>query len=357
MLYIIIAILIFGLLIAVHELGHFLTAKLFGIRVNEFSIGMGPALIKHEKGETLYSLRALPIGGFCAMEGEDGESDDPRAFGSAAGWKKIIVLSAGAFMNFLTGYLIILLLFAQTPGFIFPAVAGFLDGYGLESCGLQAGDVVLSVDGEHMFSMYNGGRAQQALARAGDSVDWVVLRDGRRLELKDVYMPVQERVDETGKPTYLRGLSMGSGLVPATLGNRLLYSWYGALDYVNMVWFSLGQLVSGNVGLQDLSGPVGIVDTMTQVGSHAETPAAATNGLLTLAALIAVNLAVMNLLPLPALDGGRIFFLVLNGLLYRLFRRRIDPKYEGYVHMAGMALLMSLMLLVTLSDVSKLFTR
>lgn len=351
MLYVIIAILIFGVLIATHELGHFLSAKLLGVRVNEFSVGMGPLLFKREKGETLYSLRALPIGGYCAMEGEDDDSADPRAFGRAAGWKKIVILCAGAAMNFITGLIIILALYSQATGFVLPTVAGFLDGYGLENCGLQAEDVVVSVDGHRMYAYSN---LNLYLGRAGDTVDWVVERDGRRIVLEDIHMPLQERTDENGKVTYLRGLSIGRVVLPATIGNKLLYSWYGALDFVRLVWISLGDLVSGAVGLRDLSGPVGIVDTMSEVGSQSATPMDAMQNIAYLAALIAVNLAVMNLLPLPALDGGRIFFLLLNGVLYAIAHKKIPAKYEGYVHMVGLALLMGLMLVVTLSDVGKL---
>ena len=357
MLYILVAILIFGVLIATHELGHFTAAKCLGVKVNEFAIGMGPALFQGEKGETLYSVRALPIGGYCAMEGEDDDSADPRAFGRAAGWKKFIILSAGAAMNFLTGLLIILVLNSQSAGFALPTVAGFLEGYGIEDCGLQAGDRVVSIDGHRMYSY---GDLSLYLGRAGDTVDWVVERGGRRVELDGLYMPLQERAGESGETTYLRGLSIGVEVLPATLGNKLLFSWYGALDYVRMVWISLQELISGAVGLRDLSGPVGIVEVMTEVGSNPElspTPMMAARNMANFAALIAGNLAVMNLLPLPALDGGRIFFLLLNGGLYGLFRKKIPPKYEGYVHMAGLAALMLLMLVVTLSDVGKLFGR
>lgn len=354
MLYIIVAILIFGVLIATHELGHFATAKLLGVKVNEFAIGMGPSIFSREKGETLYSLRALPIGGYCAMEGEDDDSADPRSFGRAAGWKKIIILCAGAAMNFLTGLLILAVLHSQVQGFWRPAIGGFIEGYGLEDCGLQPGDVVVELNGHRMYSYSN---LLTYLGRSGDTLDWVVERDGQRIVLNDVYMPLQEGVDENGETTWLRGLTVTRDLLPATLGNKLLYSWYGALDFVRTVWMSLGDLLAGAVGLDELSGPVGIVETMTQVGSQSENPAAAAMNLAYLAALIAVNLAVMNLLPLPALDGGRIFFLLLNGLLYALFRKKISPQYEGYVHMAGLAALMVLMLVVTLSDVGKIFGR
>ena len=355
MLFVILAILIFGVLIATHELGHFATAKLLGVKVNEFAVGMGPAIFKKQKGETLYSIRIFPIGGYCAMEGEDDDSADPRSFGKATGWKKLIILCAGAAMNFLTGVIVFLVIYAQFSAFTMPAISGIMEGYGLENCGLQAGDKVIAVDGHKMYGYSN---LSFFLSRAGDKVDWVVERNGERIELNDVYMPLQEKTDAEGNTTYLRGLSIGVDVLPGTLGNKLLFGWYAALDNVRLVWISLGDLVSGAVGLRDLSGPVGIVDVMTEVGSNPEyspTPAAAAINMANFAGLIAVNLAVMNLLPLPALDGGRVFFLLLNGILNLLFKRKIDAKYEGYVHLAGLAMLMGLMLVVTFSDIGKLF--
>ena len=354
MLYIIIAILIFGVLVATHELGHFAAAKLSGVKVNEFAVGMGPALLKWGKGETLYSLRALPIGGFCALEGDDEESTDPRSFGRAAWWKKIIILCAGAAMNFLTGLVIIAVLYAPATGFRAEVYGGPLEGYGTENCGLLAGDRFLSVDG-HRVLVY--GNARFFLDRAGETIDFVVERDGRRLELRDVHLPYQERTDENGNFTRLRGLTMASTADPTDFFGKLAYAWNTAIDLVRTVWISLGDMVTGAVGLRDLSGPVGIVNMMGQVGSQSPTLFDAAWNLGYLAALIAVNLAVMNLLPLPALDGGRVFFLALNGLLYGLFRKKIDARYEGYVHLAGLAALMCLMVAVTLSDVGKLFGR
>ena len=241
--YVVIAVLIFGVLIATHELGHFATAKLLGVQVNEFAVGMGPALWKKEKGETLYSIRALPIGGYCAMEGEDEESDNPRAFGRASGWKKIVILCAGAFMNFLTGFVLILILFSQATGFVLPTIDGFLEGYGVEDSGLQPGDVVYSLDGHRI---YNYNNLTFFLGRAGDTLDFVVLRDGEKVRLDGVEMPLQARTDEEGKTTYLRGISVGREIIPATLGSKLLYSWYNSLDFVRTVWISLGDLVSGD---------------------------------------------------------------------------------------------------------------
>ena len=353
MFYVIVAILIFGVLIATHELGHFVSAKLLGVKVNEFSIGMGPAIITREKGDTLYSLRALPVGGYCAMEGEDDDSADPRAFGRAAMWKKLIILCAGAAMNFVTGVILCLILVMPYVNLIRPEIVSFAEGFPLEGeTGLMAGDRILSIDGERIYLYDN---VTLFFSRSnGKTMDLVVERNGENVQLDDFPLyPREYMVD--GKPQLRYGINF---LVePATFGGKLREGWFMAVDFVRLVRLSIGDLISGTAGLRDLSGPVGIVDVMSDVGSAAATTFAAFYNLTYLAALIAVNLAVMNLLPLPALDGGRIFFLLLNGLLYGLFRKKIDPKYEGYVHMAGLAALMTLMLMVTLSDVGKIFGR
>jgi len=351
-MYIIAAILIFGFLIAVHELGHFATAKLLGVQVNEFSIGMGPLLWSRERGETLYSLRALPIGGFCAMEGEDEESDNPRAFGQAKAWKKFIILAAGAAMNFLVGVLLCLALNAQSQAFITPVIVGFAEGFPLQGeQGLLAGDRIVSINGERIY-LYSD--VTLLFSRSGETMDLVVERDGRRVALNDFPL-VPREYTENGQTVRRYGLTFG--VEQATVGSRLKNGWLTAVDFVRLVRLSLGDLISGRAGLRDLSGPIGIVDVMTEVGQASPTVWDAVYNLLYFAALIAVNLAVMNLLPLPALDGGRIFFLLLNGLWLLLFRKNINPKYEGYVHMTGMALLMGLMLVVAFSDIGKLFGR
>jgi len=349
-MYIILAILIFGVLIATHELGHFAAAKLSDVKVNEFSIGMGPLIFSKQKGETLYSLRAFPIGGFCAMEGEDeaDENADPRSFQKASRLRQFFILFSGAAMNFLTGLVLIAILFINSAGFIRPTFDNYIEGYGLEECGLIPGDIFVELDGHNIYTY---GNLTTYLSRAGDCIDFVVERDGKTVRLDNVCMPLQERVSEDGSISWLRGFYVGREIVPATFFSRMQYTWYTAIDFVRTVWLSLGDLISGAYGLRDLSGPVGIVDTMNQIGEQSASTADAIQDLLYLAAFIAINLAVMNLLPLPALDGGRIFFLLLNAIL----PWKIPAKYEGYVHMAGMALLMGLMVVVTLSDVGKLF--
>ena len=357
--YILAAILIFGILIAVHELGHFLAAKFCGVQVNEFSIGMGPALWKRQKGETLYSLRLLPIGGYCAMEGEDEDTGNTRSFTRQSFWKKFVILAAGAFMNFLTGLLIVAILFSSAGAFYVDSIQGLApEVTQAGDSGLMAGDQIYRVNG---WRTYFQGDAQMFLGYSGDTADIEVVRDGRHIVVKDV--PRQTCTDQQGEPYQGFGLYVGRLSVPATVSNRIRYTWYQTMDFVQLVWFSLGQLVSGHAGIDDLSGPVGIVTTIKDVGTEAQETAEKNdqNGLLAaaesiayFAALIAVNLAVMNLLPLPALDGGRIFFLAVDAIAMALFKRKVPEKYQAAINTAGFVLLMGFMLLVTFQDVFKL---
>lgn len=351
MVYILAAILMFGVLIAVHELGHFMAAKACGVRVNEFSIGMGPALWKKQKGETQYSLRLFPVGGFCAMEGEEEDSDDPTALNNQGFWAKLLIFAAGAAMNFIAGLLIILVLYADAQAFYVPVVAGFADGCPLESAdGLQEGDRLLRIDGEKVY-VYSDISQLMGLNKTG-AFDLQIERNGEVITLRDFTMERREYTDQNGKAYTGYGLYFGAE--EATLGRKLSYSWNNAMDFARLVRLSLQMLVTGQAGVKDLSGPVGIVSTMTQVGEQAATTRAAVENIAYLAALIAVNLAVMNLLPLPALDGGKIFFLVINAVSMQLFKKQIPAKYENYIHFAGLILLLALMAVITFSDVWKL---
>ena len=353
MVYILAAILVFGVLIAVHELGHFMAAKACGVRVNEFSIGMGPALWKKQKGETQYSLRLFPVGGFCAMEGEEEDSDDPTALNNPGFWAKLLIFAAGAAMNFIAGLLIILVLYADAQAFYVPVVAGFADGCPLESAdGLQEGDRLLRIDGEKVY-VYSDISLLMGLNKTG-AFDLQIERNGEVITLRDFTMERREYTDQNGKAYTGYGLYFGAE--EATLGRKLSYSWNNAMDFARLVRLSLQMLVTGQAGVKDLSGPVGIVSTMTQVGEQAATTRAAVENIAYLAALIAVNLAVMNLLPLPALDGGKIFFMVVNAISMALIKKQIPLKYEDHIHFAGLVLLLALMALVTFSDVWKLFT-
>lgn len=350
-MYIFLAILIFGVLIFVHELGHFLTAKLFGVRVNEFSLCMGPAIWKKTVGETTYALRCIPIGGYCAMEGEDGDSDDPRAFQTKPAWQRAIILVAGAAMNFLVGLLILVILFAPSRSFVTTQLAGFMEGCPLEGDGgLQTGDVILSVDGEHV---YVNGDFATLLQRGKDTrYDLVVRRDGKKVTLKDFRMePQAYEVDGETVMKY--------GLIFATQENSpwqtLRYAWNSAVDFGRLVRMGLVDLITGAVGLKEMSGPVGIVSMISETGKSAATTAEGIADVAYVGAFLAVNLAFMNLLPIPALDGGRVFTLIVTTVIEKIRRKKLNPKYEAYVHAAGMLLLLGLIAVITCKDIIALF--
>ena len=349
-MYILVAILIFGVLILTHELGHFLTAKLFGIRVNEFAVCMGPAIFQKKIGETTYSLRCIPIGGFCAMEGEDETSADPRAFTAARRWKRAVVLVAGSAMNFLTGLLILAIMFSTVSAFSTPTIVKFYENCPYQGeAGLQTGDTLYEIDGRRVY-LYSD--VSMLLSRNKTGVfDLTVKRDGNMVELNDFAMTPQP-YEENGETVYRYGLYFGSE--EKTVGTVLKNTWYSAIDFARMVWMSLEDLVSGLVSVNDMSGPVGIVSVIAQTGSSSQSAGAAAMNIAYLAAFIAVNLAVMNMLPIPALDGGRVFFLLITAFVERLIGKEIDPKYEGYIHAAGMILLLTFIAYVSFRDIWKL---
>ena len=349
---IIFAILLFSLLIFVHELGHFLAAKKFGVQVNEFSIFMGPAIFKKQVGETLYSIRCIPIGGFCAMEGEDQDSDNPRAFGAAAWWKRLIILISGAVMNFVAGLLILLIVFAPAKQFVMPQI-GFIE----EGCavagenGLQVGDRILEVNGERVYVQSDF--TLLLTLKGGDVHDIVVERNGQRLELKNFYMEKREFPNEDGTTSLRYGFqfSVVDADIPTTLG----YVGNTALNMVRNVRLSLQMLLTGKAGLQEMSGPVGIVQMMTTTAEASETALDALLNMLYFGGFIAINLAVMNLLPFPALDGGRAVCVLLTALVEAITKKKINPKYEGYLHGFGMVLLLGLMAVLLFKDIFVIF--
>lgn len=347
--YILIAIILFGVLIAVHELGHFAAAKACGVRVEEFAIGMGPVLFKRKKGETEYSLRCIPFGGFCAMAGEDESSEDPRAFTNQAAWKRVIILAAGSFMNFLLGLVIVLILYANASAFYAPVLSDFMEGCPYESEeGLHVGDRFYSIDGQRVYQYYN---VSEFLSKGDGSYDLVLIRDGKKVELEDFHMVP---VEYEGQERKMYGFYFGYD--EATPAVKLQNAWNTCMEFGRMVWMSLRELVSGNVGVQDLSGPVGIVDMMAETGQQAASVSDALYSIFYFGAFIAVNLAVMNMLPIPALDGGRVFLLLVTWVIETVTRKKLNPKYEGYIHAAGMILLLALMAFVMLNDIIRIVT-
>lgn len=350
-MYLIIAILIFSFLIFIHEFGHFITAKLFGVKVNEFSIFMGPRLLHWGKGETEYSLRLLPIGGFCAMEGEDGSSEDPRAFTAKAPWKRAIILAAGAFMNFLTGLVLLIVLYASVTGFRTLEITGFVEGCQLEGeSAFQVGDVIKSIDGDRLYIFSD---FSMLTDRAGEGpMDVEVLRDGKKLMLENVDMTRRDYLVD-GETAHIYGFIMG-GVEENSPGARLKNAWYTAIDFARMVKMGLVDLISGRAGMKDMSGPVGIVDTIQETGQSATSTTEGIMNVIYFGAFIAINLSFMNMLPIPALDGGHIFFLIVTWAIEGITKKKINPKYEAYIHGAGLVLLLGFMLLVTFNDIVKL---
>ena len=348
-MYILIAILMFGVLIGIHEFGHFTAAKSCGVKVNEFAIGMGPVLFKKQKGETQYSLRAFPIGGFCAMEGEDDGSEDPRAFINKKPWQKLIILIAGSFMNYLLGVVLLMIVFSYSAGFTYPVIASFMDGCPYESAdGLQVGDKFVSIDGNQI----NFAAQITDYLGQGGKHDIVLKRDGKLVTLNDYDMEPQTYAGQEGK---YYGLYFEHE--DNNLWTNFKYSAGWSVEFVRMVWDGLTQLVTGVIGIKDMSGPVGIVTMITDVGENSATRTDAALNILYFCAFIAVNLSVMNMLPLPALDGGRVFLLIVGTAYTALSRRRVNPKIEAYINAAGLVLLLGLTAVVMYNDIAKLVVK
>ncbi len=349
---IIFAILLFSFLIFIHELGHFAAAKLSGVQVNEFALFMGPAIWQKQVGETLYSLRCIPIGGYCAMEGEDGDSDNPRAFSNAKVWKRLIILVAGAVMNLIIGFIMVVIFvgFYYGEADVLPSkqVAMIEDGRPFAQV-LQVGDEFYEINGRRVF--VNSDITLLLDREASGVHDIVVIRNGEKVELSNVTMKCDYKDPESGRLRY--GFTCEQE--ECTVGSVLSYSVDQSLDFGRLVWMSLGDLVSGRASVKDMGGPVMIVETVTQAGVASETVGLGVLNVIYFFAFIAINLAVMNLLPIPALDGGRVVCLLVTAAAEKILRRKIDPKYEGYLHAGFMLLLLALMAFITFKDVIGLF--
>lgn len=354
------AILIFGIIILVHELGHFAAAKWSGVKVNEFAIGMGPAFFKFGKKETKYSLRAFPIGGYCAMEGEDSESPDPRAFGSKSVSKRILIVVAGVVMNLVLGYVLLVATygFCMVPDsngvvkFTSTTVAQFSDNAPSHDTGLEVGDQIVRVNGKSVVTATDLSMLMQS---DEDGVfDMTVKRsvDGKiqKVSLSGVTFEMKQDAS-TGKQVLIYDFAV-KGIVRTPLNT---FAEAGKMEYSvgTLIWRSLGDIVTGKYGLNELSGPVGTVNAIGDVVAGVTKQADIRDGLYSLfmmVVLITVNVGIFNLLPLPALDGGRLMFLLFEAI----FRRPVNPKYEGMVHAIGFMLLLLLMVVVTFSDIAKL---
>ena len=439
---VIIGVLLFEFIIFAHEFGHFITAKKSGVQVNEFALGMGPKLFSFTKGETTYSLRLFPIGGYCAMEGEDADSENPRAFNNAKVWKRMIIIVAGAFMNFVVGFLLVFIITLNTSVFYEPVISDFSPVSFTAITGLQKGDRILSVDGysvanfqdlslgiqllqcktvdpdspevykedcvwearnlinslfqdekideatayelfdnelarlsEQMIAASDKSEAEKAYRAAVDKIyseskaenphkytfdvpeerqrfsgDVTVLRDGETVVLKDVQFYTYRNANDK------RGVSIDFSLVPKekNFGTIMQETFTGTVSHAKSVWKSLELLVRGRFSLNDMSGPVGITKAVSDVAAVGlkNSFGDAVLNIIYFMALITVNLGIINMLPFPALDGGRFVFLIIEAII----RRPIPRKVEYIVNGIGMALLIALIIFISGNDIYKLIT-
>lgn len=351
---IVIALIIFGLIVTVHEFGHFICAKLSGIKVLEFSVGMGPKLLQKQKGETKYSLRLLPIGGYCAMEGEDSSNDDPRSFRNAKLWKRIVVLAAGAGMNFVLGIVSLLITMSVIYDSIpTPVIKGFsavinedesITYYSKSrETGLCKQDKFVSIDGTRIYSVLDLEYIFASIT-SDESHTVVVKRDGKKVKLENVVFD----------NTYEGGGVVDFGLRSEKKNPLTVIKGAGGqfMSMTHLIGISLKQLFTGKVTKDDVSGPVGVVSQISEVAEQSQSVKEAADNLLFLLSLITINVGIFNLLPIPALDGGRLLFCFIE-----LIRRKpIKPEHEGYVHLVGMALLIGIMIFATYNDIVRLVT-
>ncbi len=339
-LYILLAILVFGILIFIHELGHFLCARASGVEIKEFAIGMGPRLFgwTSKKYGTQYSVRALPIGGYVSMLGEDEESDSENSFGKKNVWARIAIVIAGPLMNLLLGFLAMLIL-VSSSSWLASNVIYYKDGVGQVN-GLHDKDRIIEIDGT---AVHTGDEIRYEISWKGiEPMDITIMRDGEKIELENVLFPTSK--DETSGLLF-GYYDFGFYGEENNIGNVLKHSFFRSVSMVKMIIDSVVGLFNGRVGFQMISGPVSITQ---------ELQASISDGLqsfLSLFALITINLGVFNLFPIPALDGGRLIFLLIEVII----GRPVNPKVEGYIHVAGMLLMLGLVVLVTFKDIIGLF--
>ncbi len=335
---ILLAILMFVIIIILHEFGHFITAKLLGVRVNEFSVGFGPKLFSKKGKETTYSVRAIPFGGFCAMEGEDEESNDPRAFGNKKPWRRFIIVAAGATFNLILGFVIAVLMTIPQERYATTTIGKFEDGAVSCNYGLQVNDEIVAANGRKIYCFSD---LSYMLASAKDGkLDFTVLRDGKKVELKNVTFNL-EPLDDGNNYISLDFRVYGE---EKTFTNTLKYAAKTTVSYGRIVYMSLYDMITGKFKINQMSGPVGITAAVSQATRQSVW------NILYYACIITVNLGIMNLLPLPALDGGRLLFI----LIEMIRRKPISAKYEGLVHTIGFVILFGLIILITFNDILNL---
>ena len=334
-LYILLAIFIFGILILIHEAGHYLFARLFHVTVYEFAIGMGPKILSHTSKKTgiAYSLRLLPFGGFVSMAGEDEESDDPNAFNKKPVWQRFIITAAGATVYLVAGILVMGILVATAKALPSTTIHSF-DENSTSVQYLQAKDQIPAVAGPRVYTFND--LLYEIMRKGVEPIDITVKRDGTEITISDVVFPtITDSGVVFGNVDFI---PYAEAKTPLAV---LKHACVRSVSTIKMIWESLYDLVSGRYGMEAVSGPVGVTQAMTEAASTS------LSSLVYLAVVISMNLGIMNLLPLPALDGGRLVFLLIEGIR----RKPIPARIEGYIHFAGLAVLMLAMVLITFKDI------
>ena len=379
----VVTIIMFLVMVSLHEFGHFIVGKLLGFKILEYAIGFGPQLLKKQGKETMYSLRAIPVGGYCKFEGEDGDSDDDRAFSKQAVWKRILVVLAGGVSNIILGFVLFMIIVPMTSPILTNTVESVVKNSYVETAGLQAGDKIVEIDNKKV-SFYNDISLATEMFTKDTDTTIKVYRNGEKLTL--TFKPTEEiinykyeengvTVEETingvkttefyeyGEDNVKDDSKVGTEesvtryiigfrphTEPVTVFNVWQQAWFQTKFVVKIVYQSLWQMVTGKVGMDQVSGPVGIV---SEVNNAVNSGSRSWLYVLNLVALLTINLGVFNLLPIPALDGGRLFFMIIA-----LIRHKpIPPEKEGMVHAIGMLMLFGLIIVISFNDIMKLIGR
>lgn len=358
---VLILIVIFGAMVTVHELGHFLAARAFRIHVREFAIGMGPAFFKRQRKDeqgnpvgTALSLRAFPIGGYCDMT-EDNESDDPCHFRNQSLWKRCVVLAAGSVMNLVMAVLAALLMVLLYLGGSAAncEITGLMEGFPY-SDRIQAGDVIVGVNGNAIYTPVD---LEIFLDRgAGQPYTLTLKRDGKTVIAENIERKVEQTVraeDGTETTGFIFGFEM-RGRDAITLPYALKSAWYTSVDNVRLVWMGLGDILSGRSKPTEMMGPVGVGGVVNEIVETSSTMRDTVYKLLSLMALLSANLAVFNMLPIPALDGGRILLALFSMVLLKIRKKPLDARVEGTLHGVVFILLIGLMVFVFFNDIRRL---
>ena len=345
----IVSVVMFLVMVSLHEFGHFIVAKMLNFKVDEFSVGMGPAIFKKKKGETQYSIRILPLGGYCKFEGEDeADNTDPRAFSNQKAWKRLLVLLAGGVFNIILGFVLFLVIVPSTS----PARTNVIDtvvphSY-IEQVGVQPNDKIIKINGKKI-NFYNDISLYTQNFKKDEQATVTVLRNGEKIEYSDKMPKDDSLVGQSETSTrYIIGFT------PKTKDITIFNVWGEALNetefVVKLVYQSFWQMITGKVGVDQMSGPVGIV---SEVNNAVNSGSYSWLYVLNLVAILTINLGIFNILPIPALDGGRILFV----LIEMIRRKAIPPEKEGIVHAVGMLLLLAFIVFVSFHDIMRLFNK